>query len=52
MAKYQKQEAILKGRSSYNKTNPGVTLKDDHMQNGQQKTVKWKFNWLTPNKRI
>jgi len=40
MAKYQKQEAILKGRNSYSKTDPDATfmrMKDDHMQNGQLK---------------
>ena len=36
--KYAKQEAILKGRNSYSKTDPGATfmrMKDDYMQNGQ-----------------
>lgn len=40
MAKYEKQEAILKGRNSYSKTDPDATfmrMKDDHMQNGQLK---------------
>lgn len=40
MAKYQKQEVILKGRNSYSKTDPDATfmrMKDDHMQNGQLK---------------
>ena len=40
MAKYQKQEAILKQRNSYSKTDPDATfmrMKDDHMQNGQLK---------------
>ena len=40
MAKYQKQEAILKERNSYSKTDPDATfmrMKDDHMQNGQLK---------------
>lgn len=40
MAKYEKQEAILKGRNSYSKTDPEATfmrMKDDHMQNGQLK---------------
>ena len=38
--KYAKQEAILKGRSSYSKTDPDATfmrMKDDYMQNGQLK---------------
>ncbi len=37
MAKYQKQEAILKERNSYSKTYADATfmhMKDDHMQNG------------------
>lgn len=40
MAKYQEQEAILKERNSYSKTDPDATfmrMKDDHMQNGQLK---------------
>jgi transposase len=40
MAKYQEQEAILKGRNSYSKTDHGATfmrMKEDHMQNGQLK---------------
>ncbi len=40
MAKYEKQEAILKERNSYSKTDPDATfmrMKDDHMQNGQLK---------------
>ena len=40
LAKYDKQEAILKGRNSYSKTDPDATfmrMKDDHMQNGQLK---------------
>lgn len=40
MAKYQKQEVILKGRSSYSKIDTDATfmrMKDDHMQNGQLK---------------
>ena len=40
MAKYEKQEAILKGRNSYSKTDIDATfmrMKDDHMQNGQLK---------------
>ena len=40
MAKYEKQEAILKGRNSYSKIDPDATfmrMKDDHMQNGQLK---------------
>jgi IS5 family transposase len=40
MAKYQRQEAILKERNSYSKTDTDATfmrMKDDHMQNGQLK---------------
>ena len=40
MAKYEQQEAILKGRNSYSKTDTDATfmrMKDDHMQNGQLK---------------
>lgn len=40
LQKYDKQEAILKGRNSYSKTDPDATfmrMKDDHMQNGQLK---------------
>ena len=40
MVKYQKQEAILKDRNSYSKTDTDATfmrMKDDHMQNGQLK---------------
>lgn len=40
MAKYEKQEAILKERNSYSKTDLDATfmrMKDDHMQNGQLK---------------
>ena len=40
MAKYQKQDTILKGRNSYSKTDTDATfmrMKDDHMQNGQLK---------------
>ncbi len=40
MAKYEQQEAILKARNSYSKTDPDATfmrMKDDHMQNGQLK---------------
>jgi transposase len=40
MAKYQKQETILKGRNSYSKTDTDATfmrMKEDHMQNGQLK---------------
>ena len=40
MVKYEKQEAILKQRNSYSKTDPDATfmrMKDDHMQNGQLK---------------
>jgi transposase len=40
MAKYEQQEAILKERNSYSKTDPDATfmrMKDDHMQNGQLK---------------
>ena len=40
MAKYEKQEVILKDRNSYSKTDPDATfmrMKDDHMQNGQLK---------------
>lgn len=38
--KYNDQEAILKDRSSYSKTDPDATfmrMKDDHMRNGQLK---------------
>ncbi len=40
LSKYEKQEAILKERNSYSKTDPDATfmrMKDDHMQNGQLK---------------
>lgn len=40
LEKYQQQEAILKGRNSYSKTDTDATfmrMKDDHMQNGQLK---------------
>ena len=40
MAKYQKQEAILKERNSYSKTDTDATfmrMKDDHIKNGQLK---------------
>ncbi len=40
MAKYEKQEAILKQRNSYSKTDNDATfmrMKDDHMKNGQLK---------------
>ncbi|AMC11612.1 transposase [Lutibacter profundi] len=40
MAKYQQQEAILKQRNSYSKTDTDATfmrMKDDYMQNGQLK---------------
>jgi hypothetical protein len=40
LKKYEEQEAILKGRNSYSKTDPDATfmrMKDDHMQNGQLK---------------
>lgn len=40
MAKYQRQEAILKDHNSYSKTDTDATfmrMKDDHMQNGQLK---------------
>ena len=40
MTKYEQQEAILKGRNSYSKTDTDATfmrMKDDHMQNGQLK---------------
>jgi transposase len=40
MAKYQNQEALLKERNSYSKTDTDATfmrMKDDHMQNGQLK---------------
>lgn len=40
LKKYQQQEAILKDRNSYSKTDPDATfmrMKDDHMQNGQLK---------------
>ena len=38
--KYNKQEELLAGRSSYSKTDPDATfmrMKEDHMQNGQLK---------------
>ncbi|GAA4938803.1 hypothetical protein GCM10023314_09310 [Algibacter agarivorans] len=38
MAKYEKQDAILKERNSYSKTDKDATfmrMKDNHMQNGQ-----------------
>ncbi|MFV0573184.1 MAG: IS1182 family transposase [Xanthomarina gelatinilytica] len=38
LKKYDRQEAILKNRNSYSKTDPDATfmrMKDDHMQNGQ-----------------
>lgn len=40
LRRYQQQEEILQGRSSYSKTDPDATfmrMKDDHMQNGQLK---------------
>lgn len=40
VARYNKQEQILKGRGSYSKTDYDATfmrMKDDHMQNGQLK---------------
>ena len=40
LKKYEGQEAILKERNSYSKTDPDATfmrMKDDHMQNGQIK---------------
>src|SRR5699024_8384556 len=40
LKKYQEQEKILGGRSSYSKTDPDATfmrMKDDHMRNGQLK---------------
>jgi transposase len=40
LKKYQKQEAILQGRSSYSKTNIDASfmrMKDDYMKNGQLK---------------
>ena len=40
LKKYDEQEAILKGRNSYSKTDPDATfmrMKDGHMQNGQLK---------------
>ena len=40
LKKYEKQEAILKGRHSYSKTDPDATfmrMKEDHMLNGQLK---------------
>lgn len=42
MVKYQKQEAILKERNSYSKTDTDATfrcMKEDHMQNGQVKAA-------------
>ncbi len=42
MAKYEKQEAILKERNSYSKTDPDATfmrMKDDYLQNGQLKSA-------------
>lgn len=38
--KYEEQEKVLAGRSSYSKTDPDATfmrMKDDNMQNGQLK---------------
>lgn len=40
LSKYENQEATLKSRNSYSKTDPDATfmrMKDDHMQNGQLK---------------
>lgn len=40
--KYETQEAILDGRNSYSKTDPGATfmrMKDDHLKNGQLKAA-------------
>jgi hypothetical protein len=40
LKKYEEQEAILKGRNSYSKTDPDATfmrMKEDHMLNGQLK---------------
>lgn len=40
LEKYQRQEAILKGRKSFSKTDPDATfmrMKEDHMRNGQLK---------------
>jgi transposase len=40
IAKYEQQEAILKERNSYSKTDPDATfmrMKEDHMKNGQLK---------------
>lgn len=42
LAKYRKQEAILKDRNSYSKTDVDATfmrMKDDHMKNGQLKAA-------------
>lgn len=40
IAKYEQQEAVLKERNSYSKTDPDATfmrMKEDHMKNGQLK---------------
>jgi transposase len=40
IAKYERQEAVLKERNSYSKTDPDATfmrMKEDHMKNGQLK---------------
>lgn len=45
LKKYQEQEAILKGRNSYSKTDTDATfmrMKEDYMQNGQLKPG---YNW-------
>lgn len=42
LEKYEAQEKILNGRSSYSKTDPDATfmrMKDDHMKNGQLKAA-------------
>ena len=47
LAKYEEQERLLNGRSSYAKTDPDATFmrtKDDHMKNGQLKPCySWQF---------
>ncbi|GAA3558956.1 IS1182-like element ISBf5 family transposase [Snuella lapsa] len=52
--KYGEQEAILKGRNSYCKTDPDATfmrMKEDHMQNGQLKPA-YNFQASTNNQYI
>lgn len=45
LERYKRQEAELKGRNSYSKTDPDATfmrMKEDHMKNGQLKAG---YNW-------